>query len=46
MRQSKGFHNPTRPGFVCKLYESLYELKYVPCAWYPHQQSKIQNSFS
>ncbi|KAI3735041.1 hypothetical protein L6452_14528 [Arctium lappa] len=34
MHQPPGFHNPSYPGYVCKLQKSLYGLKQAPRAWY------------
>jgi hypothetical protein len=41
MRQSPGYENKMKPGYVCKLEKAIYGLKQAPRAWYSRLSEKL-----
>jgi hypothetical protein len=41
MRQSPGYENKMKPGYVCKLDKAIYGLKQAPRAWYSRLSGKL-----
>jgi histone deacetylase 1/2 len=41
MRQTPGYEDPTKPGYICKLDKALYGLKQAPRAWFSRLSDKL-----